>query len=118
MAESNAEEYSPTERELRLLNRKFMKNLSDLNRAVKDTSNPNLEQAKTLFGHVDQCYTDLIKMINSKKKKKLTVDDEIEEMNEKCDLIKQQFDMARSALSSFEEQQITLAQDLDRTSKK
>ena len=68
MAESNAEEHSPTERELRLLNRKFMKNLSDLNRAVKYTSNPNLEQAKTLFGHVDQCYTDLIKMINSKKK--------------------------------------------------
>ena len=94
-----------------------MKNLSDLNRAVKDTSNPNLEQAQTLFDHVDQCYTDLIKMINSKKKK-LTVDDEIEEMNEKCDLIKQQFDMARSALSSFEEQQITLALDLDRTSKK
>ena len=117
MVDAKADEPIQTERELRLSNRNFLRNFSNFNNVLRNKSHSNIDQAKTFFDNLDQCYSNLIKMMCSKREN-LTAEEEIEELIDKIDLIKQQFDLARNALSSLEEQQIILAQDLNQNCQK
>ena len=88
---------------LRLSNRDFVRNFGNFNNVLRDKFYSNVDQAKTFFDNLDHCYYNLIKMMYSKREN-LTTEAEIEELNDKINLIKQQFDMTENALSSVEKQ--------------
>ena len=111
-----------TERDLRQLNRQFVKSIKSFNKLKKDSF--DLALAKGSFNVVERCYAEVFEPITAFKAGLDAENDleKIEDIEDKLELITQQYELARSSMNELEEhfkqQQARLIEDLQETSHK
>ena len=111
-----------TERELRKLHRQFIKSVKGFNELKKDSC--DLAVAKGRFNEVEMCYAEVLEPTTVFKSSlnAETDQEKIEDIEDKLDLITQQYELARNSMNELEEffkqQQAKLIEDLRETSHK